>query len=155
MSLISQGLSLIHIYAKFVPVLGSMTIERQNGTSDEGNGDRVFVYRITAADDPAFELYVSIKGNGSEVTGIAAVGSEKSDIRVENTGNVKEFIRLRLVSYYVEMCIRDRFEDDGTPYDPTTAKEPDVTLSAEERDVGGLGIFICLLYTSYPCRQRR
>ena len=30
------------------------------------------------------------------------------------------------------------FEDDGTPYDPTTAKEPDVTLSAEERDVGGI-----------------
>lgn len=52
-------------YAKFAPVLGSMTIERQNGTADEGNGDRVFVYRITAADDPAFELYVSIKGNGS------------------------------------------------------------------------------------------
>ena len=52
-------------YAKFVPVLGSMTIERRNGTADEGNGDRVFVYRITAADDPAFELYVSIKGNGS------------------------------------------------------------------------------------------
>lgn len=42
------------------------------------------------------------KTDGSEVTGIAAVGSEKSDIRVENTGNVKEFIRLRLVSYYVD-----------------------------------------------------
>ena len=39
---------------------------------------------------------------GSEVTGIAAVGSKKSDIRVKNTGNVKEFIRLRLVSYYVD-----------------------------------------------------
>ena len=52
-------------YAKFVPVLGSITIERRNGTADEGNGDRVFVYRITAADDPAFELYVSIKGSGS------------------------------------------------------------------------------------------
>lgn len=34
------------------------------------------------------------------------------------------------------------FEDDGTPYDPTTAKDPDVTLSAEERDIGGLGIFM-------------
>ena len=42
------------------------------------------------------------KMDGNEVTGIAAVGSEKSDIRVENTGNVKEFIRLRLVSYYVD-----------------------------------------------------
>ena len=34
------------------------------------------------------------------------------------------------------------FEDDGIPYDPTTAKEPDITLSAEERDIGGLGIFM-------------
>lgn len=34
------------------------------------------------------------------------------------------------------------FEDDGMPYDPTTAKEPDVTLSAEERDIGGLGIYM-------------
>lgn len=41
------------------------------------------------------------KLDNKEVTGIA-VGSEKSDIRVENTGNVKEFIRLRLVSYYVD-----------------------------------------------------
>lgn len=34
------------------------------------------------------------------------------------------------------------FEDDGIPYNPTTAKEPDVTLSAEERDIGCLGIFM-------------
>lgn len=34
------------------------------------------------------------------------------------------------------------FEDDGVPYDPTTAKEPDITLSAEEREIGGLGIFM-------------
>ena len=34
------------------------------------------------------------------------------------------------------------FEDDGIHYDPTAAKEPDITLSAEDREVGGLGIFI-------------
>ena len=34
------------------------------------------------------------------------------------------------------------FEDDGIPYNPTTAKEPDVTLAVEERDIGGLGIFM-------------
>ena len=42
------------------------------------------------------------KTDGSEVTGIAAVGSEKSDIQVENTGNVREFLRLKMVSYYVD-----------------------------------------------------
>lgn len=42
------------------------------------------------------------KMDGNEVAGTAAVGGEKADIRAENTGNVKEFIRLRLVSYYVD-----------------------------------------------------
>ena len=51
-------------YAKFVPVLGDLTIIRSNAF-DEGNGKRVFVYRIKATEDPSFELFVSIKGNGS------------------------------------------------------------------------------------------
>lgn len=34
------------------------------------------------------------------------------------------------------------FMDDGCPYDPTTQKEPDITLSAEDREIGGLGIFM-------------
>ena len=42
------------------------------------------------------------KLNGNEVVGNTAVGGEKTDIRVENTGNVKEFLRLKLVSYYVD-----------------------------------------------------
>ena len=51
-------------YAKFVPVLGDLTITRSHA-SDEGNGKRIFVYRIKATEDPSFELFVSIKGNGS------------------------------------------------------------------------------------------
>ena len=35
-----------------------------------------------------------------------------------------------------------RFVDDGRPYDPTMQPEPDTTLSLEEREIGGLGIFI-------------
>lgn len=34
------------------------------------------------------------------------------------------------------------FEDSGTPYDPLAKEDPDVTLSANEREVGGLGIFM-------------
>ena len=34
------------------------------------------------------------------------------------------------------------FIDEGMPYDPSKTAEPDITLSAEERDVGGLGVFI-------------
>jgi serine/threonine-protein kinase RsbW len=32
--------------------------------------------------------------------------------------------------------------DDGISFDPTLRKQPDVTLPAEERPIGGLGIFL-------------
>ena len=35
-----------------------------------------------------------------------------------------------------------RMADKGVPFDPLKKPDPDITLSAEERDVGGLGIFI-------------
>ena len=34
------------------------------------------------------------------------------------------------------------FIDQGIPYDPLKKEDPDVTLSAEERKIGGLGIFM-------------
>ncbi len=34
------------------------------------------------------------------------------------------------------------FIDEGIPYNPVTKDDPDTTLSAEEREIGGLGIFI-------------
>jgi anti-sigma regulatory factor (Ser/Thr protein kinase) len=34
------------------------------------------------------------------------------------------------------------FRDSGQPYNPLAKEDPDVTLSAEERDIGGLGIFM-------------
>ncbi len=35
-----------------------------------------------------------------------------------------------------------RFTDDGMPYDPTAQPEPDITLPAEKRESGGLGILM-------------
>ncbi len=34
------------------------------------------------------------------------------------------------------------FSDNGVPFDPLAKEDPDITLSAEERPVGGLGIFM-------------
>lgn len=34
------------------------------------------------------------------------------------------------------------FVDEGVPYDPLKKDDPDVTLSADERQIGGLGIFM-------------
>ncbi len=34
------------------------------------------------------------------------------------------------------------FRDSGIPYDPLAKDDPDITLSAEKRQIGGLGIFL-------------
>ena len=34
------------------------------------------------------------------------------------------------------------FIDNGVPYDPLKKDDPDTTLSAEDREIGGLGIFM-------------
>ena len=34
------------------------------------------------------------------------------------------------------------FIDNGIPYDPLAKGDPDITLSAEEREIGGLGIYM-------------
>ena len=39
-------------------------------------------------------------------------------------------------------AITFRVSDKGVPFDPLEKKDPDITLSAEEREIGGLGIFI-------------
>lgn len=34
------------------------------------------------------------------------------------------------------------FIDNGIPYDPLSTEDPNITLSAEERQIGGLGIYM-------------
>ena len=40
------------------------------------------------------------------------------------------------------LAVSITFIDHGIPYDPLAKEDPDVTLSAEEREIGGLGIFM-------------
>ena len=39
-------------------------------------------------------------------------------------------------------CVMLTFIDGGIPYDPLSHADPDTTLSAQERQIGGLGIFM-------------
>ena len=36
--------------------------------------------------------------------------------------------------------------DSGIPYDPTKNEDPDITMAAEDRDIGGLGVFMVKKY---------
>ena len=49
-------------------------------------------------------------------------------------------VRVEVTDNPLEVVIT--FIDNGIPYDPLAKVDPDITLSVEERDVGGLGIYM-------------
>lgn len=49
-------------------------------------------------------------------------------------------VRVEVVDEPLSVVIT--FIDQGVPYDPLAKADPDVTLAAEEREIGGLGIYI-------------
>ena len=55
-----------------------------------------------------------------------------------NTGMAK----LRVKMSEAPRAVTITFIDRGIPYDPLAAADPDVTRPAEERDIGGLGVFM-------------
>ena len=40
------------------------------------------------------------------------------------------------------LAVSITFIDNGVPYDPLSKEDPDLTLSADERKIGGLGIYM-------------
>lgn len=39
-------------------------------------------------------------------------------------------------------CVEIRLTDHGKPYDPLQREDPDVTLGVEDRQIGGLGVYM-------------
>ncbi|HAH25981.1 MAG TPA: ATP-binding protein [Prolixibacteraceae bacterium] len=53
---------------------------------------------------------------------------DKHEIKLSITFNMK--------------CLTIKITDNGIPFNPLSQQQPDITLPAEERSVGGLGIFL-------------
>ena len=73
--------------------------------------------------------------------------------------NIVKFSGATFVTLIVEVrkatsTVKLTFIDNGKPYDPLKNKDPDITLSAEEREIGGLGIFIVKKTMDSVCYRR-
>lgn len=56
----------------------------------------------------------------------------------------------------VRCCVQDKplqvtiqFLDNGKPFNPLESENPDTTLSAEEREIGGVGIYLVKKYMEF------
>jgi serine/threonine-protein kinase RsbW len=54
-------------------------------------------------------------------------------------------IEIQVLSKKREMCIILR--DDAFPFDPTQVKDPNIHLALEERQIGGLGVYMARILT--------
>lgn len=57
---------------------------------------------------------------------------------VPNKGNADIEVRITNDPVTAEIIFKDR----GVPYDPLAKEDPDISMPAAERDIGGLGIFL-------------
>lgn len=74
------------------------------------------------------EMFVNVASYAYKRDPNAVYPSELVSIRVEDSEDPR--------------CVAVTLTDSGMPFDPLKQKEPDITLSAQERQIGGLGIFL-------------
>lgn len=78
--------------------------------------------------DKVFQLNLAMEEAVVNVMNYAYPGEENRTFTVEATPGDDNIVFV--------------IDDEGIPFDPTKAEEPDITLSAEERPIGGLGIML-------------
>ena len=98
------------------------------------------------ADDKSMILVSEFaKGLTEKLTVVPKIANKVSIAVDEIYSNIVNYsgADLAAISYEIkDGRLYMTFTDDGIPYNPIKAEEPDVTLSAEERKIGGLGIFM-------------
>lgn len=102
----------------------------------------------TAANIPAVTDFVNEQ---LETHGCSMKVQMQIDIAIDELfGNIAHYaydpdvgpatVRVDLIEKPLSVVIT--FMDNGVPYDPLKKEDPDTTLSAEERQIGGLGIYM-------------
>lgn len=86
-----------------------------------------------------------------EVVGCSMKAQMQIDIAVEEVYvNIANYaynptvggVTIRVMIEENPLSVVLTFIDEGKPYDPLAKEDPDVTLAAEDRQIGGLGIFM-------------
>lgn len=73
---------------------------------------------------------------------VAAICAEEIFVNIASYAYGEKTGTARIEETIRERCVTLCFLDEGRPYNPLEKEDPDTTLSVQEREVGGLGIFM-------------
>lgn len=71
-----------------------------------------------------------------------AICAEEIFVNVAHYGYPNGEGKVRVIEEIEDQTITLELQDWGTPYNPLEKEDPDITLSAKDRQVGGLGIYM-------------
>lgn len=126
------------------------------GEADQFDDMTMLCVHLTRPDDSVSLKVVPTKESIGQVADFVRAELEKAEVpaKYANKLNIAvDEIYSNIVYYsgakHAEVRLKAEndsltliFKDDGTPYNPLETKEPDITASAAERPIGGLGIFM-------------
>ena len=124
--------------------------------------DDITMLELLYKEDDSTNITKEFKANKNELSNVENFVEEtlKKD---KNNGTIMNQIRLAIEEIFINIATyaykekegactltiqmddnkyKFIFEDEGTPFNPLERENPDVSLSADEREVGGLGIFL-------------
>ena len=90
----------------------------------------------------ATEFIESILSEANVSMKVVAQMNVAVDEIFSNIAHYSEATNVTLGCLLTEGQVVLQFCDNGHPYDPTAKEDPDTTLAADEREIGGLGIFM-------------
>ena len=100
---------------------------------------------VTPTSDKVTEITEFLEGILTEANASAKIISQLDIVTDEIFSNIAQYSGATTATVgclLSENSLTLQFSDNGKPYDPTETPEPDTTLSADERKIGGLGIFM-------------
>ena len=108
--------------------------------------ERVFPAEDTALGDVLGFVEETLESAGCpmKVTMALCVAIEEVFVNVAHYayGDGKGDVKLAISLSENDSTVIFRMSDKGTPFDPLKRPDPDITLPVEEKEIGGLGIFI-------------
>ena len=97
---------------------------------------------IAFVDERLEELGCNMKAQMQIDVALEEIFVNIAEYAYENQTGMPHVVTIRVEDTDDPLSVAVTFTDEGVPFDPLAKKDPDVTLSAEERDIGGLGIYI-------------
>jgi anti-sigma regulatory factor (Ser/Thr protein kinase) len=121
----------------------------------ERKTELVLPARVESWDEVLAQLEVCLEDADPRLLGHLALAAEEIFVNIALYAYAEGEGQVWVRFYWSEEQIVLEFQDNGAAYNPLAKADPDITLSAQDRAVGGLGVYLAKRLTDRVvyCRQ--